>query len=649
MEFILGFLLFSLAAYFSFYLPGKLLLSWIFPSLKQHYISLISWSSGILLFLFTSYLGGYIHFAYLPLVIVIGAFLFSLFYDRSLFQSKIEIDDVWSWGIIILGSLTFLSLTAFSYIQTQSGLQFVGTINVIDGLLHLGYTKNLLTTFPPNHAGLAHIDLRGYHYFYDLLMSRLVMFYHFAPEDLYYRYLPLFISLIYGVGFWLVSKNITSNKFSQRLVLFFAYFAQSFAFVLSFFIHSIPITAELGSIYPLELIFNPAIILSIGIMLSSVFLLFESKPKIQQMIFVGFLFGMIVELKVYTGIIGMSVFTLVLVLKTIKKSRNTFSYVLSFITAVVVIALTYIPNNLGAGSLWFSPFFAYSVYMQEPPFVGWQWELKRIIFRDHHNIPHLIFLYAEAIGLFWLLSLGSRIVFLLGIPSIFKSSFWKDEKNIAIGGMIGVPILVGSLFVQSVSIFDTKQFLWIAGALIALPAGMATGAFLTGKKTVIKVSVLGILVFLSLGGMLGQLNNFLFFPNASLISQKDVAFLQKVGSIIPKNEFILYINEGNSQVSLSQNPFQKAPVIAALTGRSTYYEPESAQFALAEIYKDRQKNLLVLNTYLHKTCNNTDIKGIIKKIGTPYIVITSSNPCLDQLATSTLESSTGLTFYQVKL
>ncbi|HEX8966171.1 MAG TPA: hypothetical protein VF820_07100 [Patescibacteria group bacterium] len=649
MEFILGFLLFSLAAYFSFYLPGTLVLSWIFPTLKQNYISLISWSSGILLFLFTSYLGGYIHFAYLSLVIVIGVFLFALFYDKSLFKLKIERKDLWSWVIIILGSLTFLSLTAFSYIQTHAGIQFFGTINVIDGLLHIGYTKNLLTTFPPNHAGLSNITLRGYHYFYDLLISRLVLFYHFSSEDLYYRYLPLFISLIYGVGFWEVSKNITSNKFSQRMVLFFAYFAQSFAFVLSFFIHSIPITAELGSIYPLELILNPAIILSIGIMLSSVSILFESKQKPLQMIFVGFLFGMIFELKVYTGIIGMSVFTLILLLKVIKVPQNSFSYCLSFLTAVIVIAITYIPNNFGAGSLWFSPFFAYSVYMQEPPFLGWQWELKRIVFRDHHNIPHLIFLYAEAIGLFWLLSLGSRIVLLLGLPTIFKSSFWKDEKNIAIGGMIGVPILVGSLFVQSVSIFDTKQFLWIAGALIALPAGMATGAFLTGKKTVIKVSVLGILVFLSLGGVLGQLNNFLFFTKASVISQKDVVLLQKVRSIVPPNGFILYINEDNPQVSLSQNPFQKAPVIAALTGRSTYYESESAQFALAEIYRDRQKNLLVLDTYLHKTCNNTDIKGIIKKIGTPYIVITSSNPCLDQLATSTLESSTGLTFYQVKL
>lgn len=649
MEFIFGLLFFSLAAYISFYLPGKLILCRIFPDLNAENTSLISWPIGILLFLFGSYIGAWIHFPYLYLVVIAGIFFYVVSRQREMFRINFPAQELWSWGIIVLGSLIFLSLTAFSYFPTKSGIQFIGTINIEDGLLHIGYTKNLLTTFPPNHAGLANVPLRGYHYFYDLLISRLVMFYRLRPVDLYYRYLPLFISLIYGLGFWFVSGLVSQKKLSQRLVLFFAYFAQSFALILSFFIQSISPAAELGSIYPLELILNPAIVLSIGILLCVMYLFLVSKSKAPQMVLIGFLLGMIVELKVYTGIIGISVFAFILLLRIIKTRKHLATYFLGFLTTVIVAAITYIPNNLGAGSLLYSPFFAYSVFMQEQLFTSWHWELKRIIFSSHHNFPRLILLYIQAIGLFWILSLGSRLVMLIGVGNLLKKEFWKKESNLVLGAMIVVPIVIGSLFVQSVSIFDTKQFFWIAGALIAIPVGVVIGNLLTNKPRVLQIMIILLLVILSSGGIVVQINNFLIHPTNSVIPLSDITFLQKVGSVVPRNTFILYIKEYNEAVSITQGVFPNSPVVAAITGRSTYYEPESAQFALDNIFKERQTNLLVLDGLLHEQCNAKQITSLIRRTGSPYIVITHPNKCLAKLSSTSFATASGLTYYKVKL
>lgn len=649
MEFIFQFFLFLLfcgACVISFYLPGKLVLSRVF-ALSPSKLSFFSWPVGLAMFLLGIYITAWIHLTYLYLLMLVGIFVYALIKERDLFSLSLKEVDAYSVGIIFIGSVIFWSLTAFSYLYTKNGLQFIGTTNVMDGLLHVAYTKSMLTTFPPNHAAYVHLPLRGYHYFYDLLMSRFALYYHFSPEDLYYRFFPIAISLLYGGGFYFLTKKITENRLSQRLVLFFAYFSQSFAFALSFFVHGISPISEFGSIYPLELILNPSIILSIGMLLCFVYLLMESHPKMSQMVLLGFLFGIITELKVYSGIIGVSVVATVIFLRIIKDRQDVSRYFIGLITMVVVIFMTYIPNNFGAGSLWFSPFFAYSSFMQDPPFTAWHWELRRIIFLDHHNIPRLILLYTQAIGLFWVLSLGSRIIFLFGFRALLKRTFWGKELHIAILVMILVPVVIGSLFVQSVSIFDTKQFFWIAGCLIAIPSGIFLGNFLQGKVFMVKLSIIGIIVFLSLGGIWGQLQNFVFHPQKYVIPENEVTFLQQIGSSLPTDAWITYIPEYNATPIMS-DVFTLSPVIAALSGKPTYfdYEPESARSGMESVYDQRSKTTKALQAAI-RVCNIPKIKKYFGMTG-GSLLITINNKCLNNIATKRLNSQNSLEAYGFK-
>ena len=646
MEFILGFLLFFIAAYFSFYIPGKLILSRAFPQIKDTTCSLLAWGVGLVVFIFAEYILSWIHYSYFYLLVLVGIFVYATFKDRNLLKIKIAIDDIWSLGIVIVGSLCFLSITAFSYIHTPEGIRFLGTINTIDGLLHIASIQNLLTTFPPMHPGLAGIPLRGYHYFYDLMLSKFVLFYHFTPQDLYYRYFSLFISLIYGAGFVLAGNLLNKDKLTKRLILFFAYFAQSSAFILSFFVHSIGPSAELGSIYPLELILNPAIILSVGLILCFIYLLMMTKPKVHQIIFLGFLFGMITEIKVYTGIVGLIIFGIVIVLRTVQDRQKILIYLPGLITAGFVVAITYLPNNFGAGSLWYSPFFPYSVYMQEPPFTPWNWELRRRIFDMHHNIPRLAILYIQAIGLFWVLSLGSRIIFLLGLPKIFQASFWKNENNLIILVLISVPILIGSLFVQSVSIFDTKQFFWIAGCFIAIPSGVVLGAFLHRVTKVIKIMILLLFLFLSVGGIWGVVQTFILHPDTYTVSSEDVRFFQNTEKIVPVNSSILYLFYRDTRY-LSAYPFNLAPVVGAFTKRFTYLELENT-LGVGKYSDTRLAYILDLEKQLVPDCQTDAVSNMLAQSSTKYILSEYKNTCLAKIAHQVVDAQDGLTLYKLQ-
>lgn len=204
------FLLFFIFVTFSFYVPGALAIDFANPKIGKGERFISSWTVGISLFLLGIYIFSWLNFWYGYLFILAILAIYAFFKKREIFYFKKETIDIKILLLIIIGSLFFLGLTFKSGIFLKDGFQLVGVTNSTDGLMHLAFIKNMLTTFPPVHAGLANVPLRGYHYFYDLLLSRFVLYYHFSPEDLHYRLFPFFMSLIYGSGFYLFS---ITNRF----------------------------------------------------------------------------------------------------------------------------------------------------------------------------------------------------------------------------------------------------------------------------------------------------------------------------------------------------------------------------------------------------------------------------------------------------
>ncbi|HSX40258.1 MAG TPA: hypothetical protein VLF68_01455 [Candidatus Saccharimonadales bacterium] len=637
----LSFAAFILASVFSFYIPGRILVNLLAPKLERVAIETISWTCGIAFFLLCTYAFAWIKIPLLIFPVLAGLLIYSIFKRKQLLVFETNKIDIWTILIILFGTVCFTSITFFSGFMTKDGLQFFG-INATDGIVHIANIKSFYLSFPPNHPELSGIPLRGYHYFFDFLIFQFANLYHLQITDLYFRFFPILIALLYGAGFYLFSSSVTKSKTAIRLTLFFAYFGQSFAFIFSLLNHFKPSPLELTMVQPVELTTNPLILLSIAMLLIGFYLIPKIRKGLGYGIIAALVFGVLSELKVYIGVIALSTLSVYSLYFLIRyRSKETMHYFLTVVLTGIITAVTYFPNNLGYGQLVFSPFFLYSHFMSQPAFANFQWEIKRSIYAAHSNIFRLTILFAQAICLFWLLNLGLRTIFLFKTYKLFKKEFWSDYNFVLFFATL-LPIAIATLFIQTPSLFDIGQFLWIALVFLSVPAGIAWANIINRQKMFFKVILISVLVLSCSIGLAQYTGGYLFGFNPLLITNQELSMYEKIHETVPESSFIVVLPSFN----YSDPRFIPQPVVSAMTGRASYYESSTTQFNLQSKFDTRKKKIMQLSLAM-RDCAMVSIKQSLKDIGSNYVVSFLPSNCTFSTSSVAYElQSQHLSFYK---
>ena len=626
---IIGYIAFSLAAFFSFFVPGNFFLSALqlkktLSSFERH---ILSWFIGITLFICITYATAYIQ---LPDFYRIGIYALAilwlyLFIRRKKYKPlRWHINDTWSCGLILLGSVAFASLMFFSGFQTKDGLQFIG-VNSVDGIRHLAYITDQVKNFPPQNPTITGETLRGFHYFYDFILSRFFLFYRFPVQDLYFRYFPFFISLLYGCSFIMMMNRMTSDKTARRFVLFLVYFSQSSTIFIFLFNRSIDLVYN-ALVQPMGLIVNPFTVLSIGMLFCGLSLLPLIKTSWKYALLIGLLLGVLSEIKVYTGIIGIGcIVTYCLYLLLCFKKKYLVSTFITLLTTAFITAVTFFPNNYGAGGLIFAPFANLRHYMESGLLASSHWELKRLIYIQHANWLRIILLYMQATGIFMLINFGIRLIFVVNLKQVFSKKFWHTESNIIIFTAMVISFFAGTFFLQSVSVFDTIQFFWLAIVITCIPAGI-TLAQIYNKipYRYILVIVLLIITFPEVCVMEYQ---YLTPTTGITISPEDTSVLRKLQKIVPRNSFLTVLPPAPDTLEENSLLPQGTPFISALTRRQVYYEEGGLPSMDEDDSQLRENQLLILQSAL-VSCLPNKIRSILRQIGSPYVVVIGKYPCL---------------------
>lgn len=625
-QILFSYILFFIAVSVMFYLPGQLILSVLGKSFTKSLKQFLSWPVGYSLFIVLSYVGGWIHFVYLPLIVGTLFTMYVLLKKRNLMDFSFFKTDKFVVTVIIVGSVAFTIMSFFSGLETSKGMQYLGMVNSTDGLMHIAHIKTQVYTFPPPHAGFVGYAMHGYHYFYDFLLSRFVLFFHFSAEDLFYRLFPFGISLFYGVSFSIFATLFTKKKSAIALVVFFAYFAQSWGFILWFFTKTVDVTNGLGLVQPLELILDPSAIVSISLMLTGFYVLLEGKFTFQKALIASLILGPLAEMKVYGGIISILALAGMIVYLFLRK-KSIKLYIFALFLIGILTAATYLPNNMGVGHLYLFPFFLYDIFVRQTQlFIPWNYDMRMVIYQQHHNIPRIISLYLMAFTFFWILTLGSRLFVLLDSYVVFKKEFWNKSQNVCFVLLMLIPFLMGSLLVQSFSIFSSIQFLWVVGLLIAVPAGIFYGKLYDRFGTVGRVLLVVFLVFANSGSLVGNMHLYLFQKNLVLVTPSQMKFIRNITQQVKQNEFFVvapaysYDKHGNKVFTYV------APFFAAHTGRVTYYEYETPEYSDTRLIDYRKKQVETITLALEK-CDTKKIVAIMKQIHTPYLVTMLQNTC----------------------
>jgi hypothetical protein len=192
----------------------------------------------------------------------------------------------------------------------------------------------------------------------------------------------------------------TKEILVRRFVLLFAFFSYSLAPILGFFMKIDP-TYGFGLTQVTEFIFNPSIILSVSMILVSGYLLLVKENSYTKSVLIGIIVGLTSEMKVYAGFAALSMLVGISLYRVIFKKNQRVYSIFSLGVAIVLTALTFLPNNSSSVGLVFHPGFMYEHLMQSSFFDSLHWQTLLQLFEDHHNIPRILILYAEALLLFW--------------------------------------------------------------------------------------------------------------------------------------------------------------------------------------------------------------------------------------------------------
>lgn len=624
---VFHFIYFLLLCLFAFYLPGRFLLRKVKCTFESPVIHVsVSIGVGVSLFLFCTYLLAWINLSFLFTIVLIPIFVLEIrpaIKDlRKYFRKKTFF--TFETFLIVLGTFAMTYLTWRSGSIEDGKLVFFG-VHAVDSIYHQSLIGNLVHSFPPTHPGIAGVPLRGYNFFYDFLTVQFAKLYFLDRFDLFFRFMPLFTSFLYGLSGLALARYFGFNRLATLTTIYLLYFAQNFSFFFRLFPNNFAANFNFEIIQSFGNIHDPSIVFSSILMFLSIITLFSVKG-FRQWIIPALLLGVIPTMKIHTGVIAFAPLGIIAIISFLKSRDIRFFGIL--LTAGIIAAITYLPINLGAGHLIFYPFLLYRHYMDSAPmFKNAHWSVQYQIFQQHSNYLRMGFINGVVMICYLIPNLGIRLVSLLLLPKLFKRSYWTYPKAYLFIAMV-VGFLVPTLFIQSVYAFVIIQFLWMTSILLVFPTSVVLATFLKRKSNVTYGIYIIILLALTLPATIVELYH--HSENPYEVRDDVYAITQDISQIAEETESIFVVNRFDGSGIYS------VPLVSALSGRSVYSEPEVLEFAgTADEIALRTKLVDDVSQKL-KDCNDPErisreLKEILFNTSSKYFLVLIDESCMEKV------------------
>lgn len=399
--------------------------------------------------------------------------------------------------IIIFGSISWSLTSIKSGLIYDYGMGFWGP-NGHDGIWHLALINHLAANNlnPSIEMPVASGEvLKNYHLGFDLFVVLFNKITGIPSLNLYFQVLPPLFAL--GIG-WLTYKlvfNLTKSKASALWSVFFVYFAGSWGWVVTLFREGqIGGESMFWAQGAVSTLLNPPYAASLIFLLAGlIFLLkYEKGKRLGYLVGAVLLFGLVIEVKVYAGILALGGLGVVGVIKAIRDKN--LAYGLAFLgSSVLSFSVFKLFMKTDGNLLVYQPFWFLETMMALSDRFGWQRYYDAMTaYKSGGNIIKAIPAYLLAFAIFWFGNLGTR-----GVKEllVFK---WIKDKNVGVfevftASVIAAGVFIPMLFLQKGTPWNTIQFTYYSLFFSSILAGMIAGSWLEKCK---KPVVWGILLVL---------------------------------------------------------------------------------------------------------------------------------------------------------
>jgi len=604
---------------FVFYLPGRFLLQFV----RAKYESFITTTAlslviGICLFILCTYILSFLHFELFYTICIV---IFDILVIRfALYEIQSQIKYIKQ----ALPLLLLLSIGVFitTYLTWKSGnltdttVRFFG-VNGTDGIYHLSLISNLQYIFPPQHPGLAGVALHGYNFFYDFLVAKFAIFFHFEPSELYFRFFSFLIAFLYGLSGWALSNTLKWSEKKQIALLFIIYWTQDLAYIIPNVLH---LQYGSGIVETIANIVDPSVLLSFSLVCVGYILFFNSDKKRKWLLIL--IFAVLPLLKIYTAVLFFLACSIIALQKAIVKKQ--FTNLIVLFLGGCLAAVLYLPLNFSSGQLIFAPGLFYTHFLQsfsaDNHLQIWN---KILVYQQHANIIHITYYYVLIMLLLFIPSLGIRLILLLKTKLLLQKSFYSSENLFWII-MIIVGFLLPSFFIQSVAVFVIIQFFWMAYLFLLLPTAYVLGDLYEKSVKLIRPIIIIVILLISVPQTFmliqGYTHNSLILPNDFISTAKNVK------QFVPVSQSYVVLDA-------YPNGTAELPITTALSQRQAFYEPEWLEFAHTAALVKQRKNVQKQIEDNLASCDITHqsekFTQAMQETHTNYIFTFSNHACLN--------------------
>jgi len=516
-----------------------------------------------------------------PLIFLLMVLIFLIFLIFALRLHK------WLALIMFFGIITQSLTTIKSGLLYSYGMGFWGP-NGHDGVWHLALINSLARHLKFSgdffsllqNPILAHFNLKNYHFLFDLSVSLIHKITFLPTLNLYFQIFPIILSGFLGILVFLLIKKLTKNNLAACLSVFFAYFGGNFGWLVTLLRgQGLGGESMFWANQSISFSLNLQFFLSLILMLYGFYLYLNylEKPSGKKLWFLSFIFGLIIGVKAYGGVIilsglGLAAFWEWLINKKFQTTKV-------FLGCLLVSLLIFLPNNQASASLFvFSPLWLPHTMVDFPDRLGWLrlGQARQAYFATGNWLKWFL---AESLTLaiFFVGNLGTRII---GVTRIF--SWWRNWKKIdsfqaLFLGCLLVSGFVPLLFIQKGNPWNSIQFFYYFLVFFGLMTGWGMGEFLVKKRIWLKVIFISLVVLMTLPTTIGSWEHYLSYCPPAKISFDELeglAFLknQPAGIVLtyPHDYKAREITEAPKPLYI----YETTAYVSAFVNQQTYLEDE---------------------------------------------------------------------------
>ncbi len=591
---ILGFLIFLLASFFCFTLPGLVILNNLKEGASQYERIILGTVVGFVIFTLLSYILYIlrVHPLLLPIILLIDIYFFRSF-SRPKLSYNLSASSAILLIIFIIGIVGQLAIIAPSGLNIDGDLLF-WSANGHDGSWHIALAHELQKGYPFQNPVFAGEKLVNYHFFSDITLSDFNYFFKISALDLYFRFFPFLFSLLLGASAFIIGRKIGNSNLAGIWSVIITYFAGSFGYIVTWLRNK-----SIGG----ESIFwgtqiqsatgNPPQVISDFLVLTFLFLFFIYIHKKSWRLFIICLLlaGTMVLFKVYAAVAILGSLAIVGVWEFLKERR--LYILLLFLSSSTLAAILYFPNSSTAGSfLILQPWWYIRTMVVDSSRLDWiDLELRRQTYIAENNIKRVIQLEVTAFLIFFFGNLGIRFIGLVSFLKLTVFSF-RNYFYLAVVTVTLISLVFPLLFLQKGVAGNTSQFFQYFILIFGILTGVTIAQFMTLlKSNTLKIIISLTILLLAVPTQIGLLYEFYSRPAFTKITKEEVAALSFLKNSTAKDSVVISppYNRYTDLKDITPNIWDwfDTAYVSALSERRSYFADYEQVDIMGYNYQDR--------------------------------------------------------------